>query len=392
MQDKHLKHRLPAGGAGPWVRWALACSLACASGLNLSPIFNTESRAQESSIESTSTDSEILFARRVEPLLREKCLGCHGSDPDALEGSLDVRSLAKLLGGGESGEPSIVAGKPDLSPLYLAATRQSDDWSEMPPKEAEQLSAEQLSWLRDWIASGAAWPSAERINEIETEYHGMWSAEDGNSVKTSGGLDEKWTNRRYDTAGLWAYQPVSKDFTLPRVEATSQSTAEASPTAPAPLASRAGDAGNAKDFNPIDWLIEQSLPDGLAVAPRADRRTLIRLGCLQRLKRSKRFWQIRKRSALRLLVSSIDCWIHHTMVNAWRSTGWTSFATPIHLVLPMTSSEAMHGGIATTWFDHSMTTSPTINLYANRLPAMKSILATRKRSLPRASCEWGRGN
>ena len=37
-----------------------------------------------------STESEILFVRRVAPLLREKCLGCHGGDPNEIEGSLDL--------------------------------------------------------------------------------------------------------------------------------------------------------------------------------------------------------------------------------------------------------------------------------------------------------------
>ncbi len=200
-----------------------------------------ESRAQDS----TRTDSEILFVRRVGPVLREKCLGCHGNDPDAIEGSLDLRSIAGLLAGGDSGEASIVAGEPNSSPLYLAATRQSDDWSEMPPKEAEQLSAEQLMWLRDWITSGAVWPSAVRRKEIEKDYESQWSAEDGITVKTSGGLDGDWTNRKYDPAGLWAYQPLAR-------------------------------VNIEQKRNPIDVLVERALPAGLAVAPRADRRTLIR--------------------------------------------------------------------------------------------------------------------
>ena len=200
-----------------------------------------ESYAQKS----PRADSEILFVRRVGPILREKCLGCHGNDPEVIEGSLDLLSMAGSLAGGDSGEPAIVAGNPDKSPLYLAATRQSDDWSEMPPKEAEQLSAEQLTFLRDWITSGAAWPGAARRKEIEQEYEKKWSAEDGISVKTSGGLDDEWTNRKYDPAGLWAYQPVT------RVNVRQQR-------------------------NPIDVLLDQALPAGLAVAPRTDRRTLIR--------------------------------------------------------------------------------------------------------------------
>ncbi len=195
--------------------------------------------------QSTPIDSEILFVRRIAPLLREKCLGCHGNNPQEIEGSLDVRSLAGLFAGGDSSEPSIVTGKPDKSPLYLAATRNSDDWSEMPPKEAEQLSAEQLTWLREWITSGAQWPSKPQQETIQKKFAEAWSLEDGIPVGTSGGLSPEWTDRKYDPAGLWAYQPVTKVA----IKGTR---------------------------NPIDVLIEQELPTGLTLAPRADRRTLIR--------------------------------------------------------------------------------------------------------------------
>jgi len=197
--------------------------------------------------ELTKTDSEILFVRRIGPLLREKCLGCHGGDPDEIEGSLDVRSMAGLLAGGESGEPSIVPGKPKVSPFYLSSTRKSDDWSEMPPKQAEQLSAEQLKWLSDWISSGAVWPNPERRTEIENENEKKWASQDGVPAKTSGGLGADWTNRKYDPNGLWAYRPVTK------VEVDTKG-----------------------EQNAIDLLIEQALPKGLSVADRADRRTLIR--------------------------------------------------------------------------------------------------------------------
>ena len=61
--------------------------------------------------------SEILFVRRIAPLLREKCVACHGGEPDEIEGSLDLRSLKTMMKGGDSGEPSIVPQKPDNSPL-----------------------------------------------------------------------------------------------------------------------------------------------------------------------------------------------------------------------------------------------------------------------------------
>ena len=81
-------------------------------------------------------DSEILYARRIAPLIREKCLACHGGSPDEIEGGFDVRSLQSMLTGGDSEEPGIVVGKPEQSSLYLAAVRGEVTFSAMPPKDA----------------------------------------------------------------------------------------------------------------------------------------------------------------------------------------------------------------------------------------------------------------
>ncbi|GAB5442091.1 MAG: PSD1 and planctomycete cytochrome C domain-containing protein [Fuerstiella sp.] len=202
--------------------------------------------AQEANEQLSEADSEVLFTRRISPLLREKCLGCHGNNPDEIEGGFDVRSLKTLTAGGDSEEPGVVAGKPESSSIYLAARREEESFSAMPPKEAEKLNGQQLKWLHDWIKSGAAWPSKERQESIREKYSEAWSVEDGIAVKTSGGLAADWTNRKYDPNGLWAYQPVQS----PQLRNDER--------------------------NPIDELIEQALPNGLTVAPRAGRRTLIR--------------------------------------------------------------------------------------------------------------------
>ncbi|KLU06738.1 hypothetical protein RISK_001222 [Rhodopirellula islandica] len=233
MAHNRMRVRILTTLGKPLTLWLLAISLG-------GQLF-----ADDIAESSRVSESEALFVRRVAPLLREKCLGCHGQDPDLIEGSLDLGSLAGLADGGDSGEAAVVPGEPEHSPLYLASTRTSGDWSEMPPKEAEQLSEQQLEWLRDWIASGAVWPDEDRVAEIQAAYESEWSAEDGITVATSGGLDEHWTNRKYDPTGLWAYQPVQK----PALKT---------------------------DRNPIDVLIEDGLADGTDVAPRADRRTLIR--------------------------------------------------------------------------------------------------------------------
>jgi mono/diheme cytochrome c family protein len=198
-------------------------------------------------------NTEVHFVRRILPLLTEKCLACHGADPQQLEGSLDLTSRKAVLAGGDSEQPSVLPGKPDQSPLYLAAARMSEDWSAMPPKEAEKLTKQQLEWLRQWIASGAEWPGPERRQEIAQTYAEQWDSEDGIEIATSGGLDDAWTHRRYDPESLWAYRPIH---------------------APE-LANENADQLQA-GRSPIDLWIDAKLPVGLSAAPRADRRTLIR--------------------------------------------------------------------------------------------------------------------
>ena len=115
--------------------------------------------------------ADALFARKVLPLFKAKCLACHGGDPKKkLKGDFDMRTRAGLLKGGESEEPSIVPGKPLQSPLYLAVTRKyEDDWEAMPPKENDKLSPKEITYIKDWITEGAPWPDEKRIAAILKE-------------------------------------------------------------------------------------------------------------------------------------------------------------------------------------------------------------------------------
>jgi hypothetical protein len=178
----------------------------------------------------------------VGPVLQTKCLPCHGEDPKGqLKGGLDLRTRAGALKGGDSGRPAIVPGKPDESPLYRAVTRTDPDLV-MPPKENDRLSAAEVEAVRKWIAAGAPWPDRKPTAKAG-----------GVTVKTSGGLSPEWSNRTYDPADLWAYQPVRRP---------------AVPTVPASF-----DA-----HNPIDAFIAARLVEkGIdRPAERADKRTLIR--------------------------------------------------------------------------------------------------------------------
>ena len=149
-----------------------------------------------------ATEGERLFALHVKPLFAEKCLACHGDEPEKIKGDFDMRTREAMLRGGENfGKEVLSPGKGDSSYLFLTTTRSEADY-EMPPKEADQLSKEQQWWIRNWINAGAPWVSDDRVAEIQSLYA------EGEQVTTSLALSEDWQNRRYKVEALWAYRPL----------------------------------------------------------------------------------------------------------------------------------------------------------------------------------------
>ena len=185
--------------------------------------------------------AEIHFVRQVEPLLARRCVACHGQDPAKTLGGLDLTSHAGWRAGGDSGEALISEREPEQSPLLRAVLRKDDVWSAMPPKENDRLTEAEVATLRQWIAQGAVWPVAERLQELRG-FVAKEDVSDGVRVTTSGGLSPDWTNRGYAPADLWAYQPIRPSVRLE-----------------------------------IDGLIDAGLAKReLTAAPPANRRTLIR--------------------------------------------------------------------------------------------------------------------
>ncbi len=150
---------------------------------------------------------EKLFALKVRPILREKCYGCHGDEADELEGGFDLRSRQSMLAGGDAfGDSVVTVGDSQSSAMLAMVAREEVDYA-MPPKQAEQLTQEQVWAIRDWIDAGAPWPNDQRVGEI---YDGF---AEGVTVTTSGGLDAQWTKRKYKPEDLWAFQPIRTSFT-----------------------------------------------------------------------------------------------------------------------------------------------------------------------------------
>ncbi len=177
-------------------------------------------------------------------------MGCHGNDPKQVAGELDLRSETTARQGGQSGQPVIVPGQPEQSPLFLAITRHDERWGPMPPKDSDALSNEQQQYVRQWILAGAPWSDPRQVAQPNRNSRDAWPVDDGIEVATSGGLTAEWTHRRYRPEALWAYQPI-RSPQIPRLSR-----------------------------HPIYAFLEDRLPPGLTVAPRADRVTLIRRATL----------------------------------------------------------------------------------------------------------------
>ncbi len=162
-----------------------------------------------------------FFETKVRPVLAENCFACHTSTK---LGGLEMSSRDALIRGGNSG-PAIEPGHPERS-LLLKAVSHTDERLKMPPQG--KLSDPQVSDLAVWIRDGAVWP---------------------NALETQGADDFQVTDehRRF-----WAFQPVHTPQ-LPEVR------------------------NHARAKTPIDRFIVAQLEEkGLAQAPPADKRTLLR--------------------------------------------------------------------------------------------------------------------
>ena len=205
-------------------------------------------------------NAERDFTLKVLPVLKDKCLGCHGGDQADIKGEYSVVDRAHLLAGGESGDPAIVPGKPDEGTL-LSAIRWED--YEMPPKENDRLTKEQIATIERWIKAGAPWPDEATQTRYRDEANKMAVTDEGIRFTTSGGTSEEWTNRRYKPDDLWAFQPVqpvSKARQRSLLEEMGMKSGSANPTTAV-----------------IDALVLQYLKSAeLQPVPRADARTLIR--------------------------------------------------------------------------------------------------------------------
>ncbi len=99
---------------------------------------------------------KVDFARDVQPILKQRCVECHGPSQQMRGLRLDRRRDALPNRVGANGA-RIVPGNSSVSLLYRRLSGTSSG-SQMPPDGP--LPPEQLSVIKAWIDQGAAWPDA----------------------------------------------------------------------------------------------------------------------------------------------------------------------------------------------------------------------------------------
>ena len=100
----------------------------------------------------------VSFIADVQPILSRHCFGCHQGAKQM--GSYVMTEFASLVRGGESGDASIVPGKPDESYLVELITP-VDGHAEMPRAPFPPLAESERETIRRWIAEGAQNDSPE---------------------------------------------------------------------------------------------------------------------------------------------------------------------------------------------------------------------------------------
>ena len=97
----------------------------------------------------------VDYVKDIKPLLKERCVSCHGTVKQKGDLRLDAGALIQK----------------DVHHDLLERIASNDEDERMPP-EGKRLSAEQIELLRQWIANGAPFPKDEVIPKKPSEH---WS-------------------------------------------------------------------------------------------------------------------------------------------------------------------------------------------------------------------------
>ena len=97
-------------------------------------------------------DRAIAFSDVVEPILRERCVGCHG--PAKSNGGLRLDTWEFLAKGGKHGS-AVKPGEPAARLLVQRIGLPADEKEHMPPSGKPQLADDDVALIEWWVGAGA---------------------------------------------------------------------------------------------------------------------------------------------------------------------------------------------------------------------------------------------
>jgi len=124
-----------------------------------------------------TNEGGAIFLKHVQPLLKEKCLGCHGAGQTLSD--LNLANREGMLQGGKRG-PAVIPGNA-VNSLLMTAIEQTGP-IKMPP--AKKLADTEIATVRRWIELGAPWA------EGDPKSNPAWS---------------------YSAADTWEFQPLKRE-------------------------------------------------------------------------------------------------------------------------------------------------------------------------------------
>jgi WD40 repeat protein len=113
--------------------------------------------------------AEVSYYKDVRPIMQQHCQGCH--QPAKAQGMYIVTGHGDLFKPGDSGQPGVVAGKPDESHVVQQLLPRGEKKPAM-PKDKDPLSERDIAVLKKWIAQGAKddTPASAKARLVDAEH------------------------------------------------------------------------------------------------------------------------------------------------------------------------------------------------------------------------------
>lgn len=106
-----------------------------------------EPKPKEPSPEPKPMVTAVAFDKEILPIFKTRCMLCHG-DTKGVKGGLDLRTLASIKKGGESGD-ALTPGNLEKSIIWTSIMEGA-----MPPPDKPQLTDAEKTKIKNWILSG----------------------------------------------------------------------------------------------------------------------------------------------------------------------------------------------------------------------------------------------